>query len=241
MSYRSILVNLDIDGPVVPVVKAAADLAGRFQAKLIGLCAADAPIVVAGPAGAGLAAEAWMQMRDDIKSRFKDVHDKFGKLIAGKAVTEWRETLDNPTRAVAEAARAADLIVLGAVEGAATGDAYRQADPGSIALQAGRPLLVVARDTEQVRARNIAVAWNRAKLSSVSWPVQAIRKCPSSIATKPSSALCDTRRVPSLSTMRELMSEASAIIPAIAANTSGISLGAWKASAKICCTELMKP
>lgn len=159
MSYRSILVNLDIDGPVVPVVKAAADLAGRFQAKLIGLCAADAPIVVAGPAGAGLAAEAWMQMRDDIKSRFKDVHDKFGKLIAGKVVTEWRETLDNPTRAVAEAARAADLIVMGAVEGAATGDAYRQADPGSIALQAGRPLVVVARDTEQVQARNIAVAW----------------------------------------------------------------------------------
>ncbi len=159
MSYKSILVNLDIDGPIVPVVKAAADLAGRFQARLIGFCAADAPIVVAGPAGAGLAAEAWMQMRDDIQSRFKDLRDKFGKLVAGKVVTEWREALDNPTRALAEAARAADLIVMGAVEGAATGDAYRQANPGSIALQAGRPLLVIARDTEQVRARNVAVAW----------------------------------------------------------------------------------
>jgi nucleotide-binding universal stress UspA family protein len=140
-------------------VKAAADLAGRSQAKLIGFCAADAPIVAAGPADAGLAAEAWMQMRDDIQSRFKDMHDKFGKLIAGKVAIEWREALDNPTRALAEAARMADLIVMGAVEGAATGDAYRRADPGSIALQAGRPLLVVAHDAEQVRARNIAVAW----------------------------------------------------------------------------------
>ena len=159
MSYRSILVNLDIDGPVLPVVKAAADLAWRFGAKLIGFCAADAPIVMAGPAGASLAAEAWMQMRDDIQARFKDLHGEFGKLIAGKVVTEWREALDNPTRALAEATRTADLVVMGAVEGAATGDAYRRADPGSIALQAGRPLLVIARDTEQVRARNIAVAW----------------------------------------------------------------------------------
>jgi len=159
MSYKSILVNLDIDGPIAPIVKAAADLAGRFQAKLIGLCAADAPIVVAGPAGADLAAQAWMQMRDDIQSRFKHLHAEFGKLAAGKIVTEWREALDNPTRALAEAARAVDLIVMGAVEGAATGDAYRQADPGSVALQAGRPLLVVARDTEQVRARNVVVTW----------------------------------------------------------------------------------
>jgi nucleotide-binding universal stress UspA family protein len=163
MSYKSILVNLDIDGPIIPVVKAAADLAGRLQARLIGFCAADAPIVLTGPAGAGLAAEAWMQMRDDIKSRFKDLHGEFEKLIPDKVACEWHEALDNPTRALTEASRAADLIVMGAVEGAATGDAYRRADPGSIALQAGRPLLVIARDAEQVQARNIAVAWKDAR------------------------------------------------------------------------------
>lgn len=159
MSYRSILVNLDIDGPTVSVVKAAADLAGRFQAKLIGFCAADAPMPMAGPESAGLAAETWMQMRDHIQSCFEKLHDKFGKLVADKVVTQWCEALENPTRALAEASRAADLIVMGAVEGAATGDAYRRADPGSIALQAGRPLLVIARDTEHVRARSVIVAW----------------------------------------------------------------------------------
>lgn len=159
MSFKSILVNLDIDGPIVPVVKAAADLAERCQARLIGFCAADAPMPIAGPEGAGLAAEAWLQMREDIESRFKNLRDEFGKLIAGRGATEWREALDNPTHALADAARAADLIVMGAVEGAATGDAYRRADPGSIALQAGRPLLVIARDTDQVRARNVVVAW----------------------------------------------------------------------------------
>ena len=100
-----------------------------------------------------------MKMREDIQSRFKGLQHRFGQLVAGKVVTEWREALDNPTRALAQASRAADLVVMGAFEGAATGDNYRQADPGSIALQAGRPLLVIARDTEQVRARNVLVTW----------------------------------------------------------------------------------
>jgi nucleotide-binding universal stress UspA family protein len=159
MGYKSILVNLDIDGPVVPVVKAAADLSGRLGARLIGFCAADAPIPMAGPQSSALAAEAWMQMREDIQSRFKILRGKFEALVDGTVETGWRDTLDNPTRALAYEARTADLIVMGAVEGAATGDAYRRADPGSIALQAGRPLLVVARDAEHVPAKNVVVAW----------------------------------------------------------------------------------
>ncbi len=91
MSYKSILVNLDIDGPVIPVVKAATDLAGRLGARLIGFCAADAPMPIAGPESGALAAEAWMQMREDVESRFKEMHEKFGRLVAGTVETEWRE------------------------------------------------------------------------------------------------------------------------------------------------------
>lgn len=159
MSYRSILVNLDIDGPVVPVVKAAADLAVRMGARLIGFCSADAPMPMAGPESGALAAEAWIQMRENIESRFSELRGKFGDLSTGTVAAEWREALDNPSRALAQESRAADLIVMGAYEGAATGDAYRRADPGSVALQAGRPLLVVARNAEQIRAENIVVAW----------------------------------------------------------------------------------
>lgn len=163
MGYKSILVNLDIDGPAVPVVKASAGLAERLGARLIGFCAADAPIPLAGPESSGMAAEAWMQMREDIQSRFKALRGKFETLVAGAVETGWRDALDNPTRALACEARAADLIVMGAAEGAATGDAYRRADPGTIALQAGRPLLVVARGAEQVPLKNVVVAWKDAR------------------------------------------------------------------------------
>lgn len=43
MNYKSIVLNLDIDGIVVPVIKLAVDLAQRFDARLIGLSAADVP------------------------------------------------------------------------------------------------------------------------------------------------------------------------------------------------------
>jgi len=36
MSYKSIIVNLDIDGPSEPLIKFTLDIAIRFQARLIG-------------------------------------------------------------------------------------------------------------------------------------------------------------------------------------------------------------
>jgi nucleotide-binding universal stress UspA family protein len=159
MSYKSILVNIDIDGPVVPIIKAGIDLARRHEAKLIGLCAADAPLPMAGPEGGAIAAEAWQQMRDDIEKRLKGVHAEFDRLTADSVKAEWREGLTSPTHAVVEASRSADLIVMAASEGASTGDAYRAADPAGIVLRAGRPLLVVAGKTEQVVARKVVLTW----------------------------------------------------------------------------------
>ncbi len=159
MSYKSILVNLDVDGPVVPTIKAALALAQPMGARLIGFCAADAPMPIAGAEASALAAEAWIDMREDIQSRFKQLRERFARLVADVVENDWREALDNPSRSLALESRAADLIVMGAVEGAETGDAYRKADPGSVVLQAGRPLLVVARDSEQVPRKNVVVAW----------------------------------------------------------------------------------
>ncbi|MGB3390682.1 MAG: universal stress protein [Pseudaminobacter sp.] len=159
MSYKSILVNLDIDGPIVPVVKAALDLARRSEAKLIGICAADIPLPMVMEEGSALAARMWEQMREDVGKRLKDVHAEFNQLTAGSVETEWRDDVTNPTHAVVAASRLADLVVMAASEGASTGDAYRFADPASVALRAGRPLLVVASKAEQVPARKVVVAW----------------------------------------------------------------------------------
>lgn len=50
MGYKSIVLNLDIDGMVAPVIKLGVDLTQRFDARLIGLSAADVapPVVMEG-------------------------------------------------------------------------------------------------------------------------------------------------------------------------------------------------
>lgn len=155
MSYESILVNIDIDGPVVPIVMAAIDLAQRHEAKLIGHCAADTPL----PEDGSLFMSTWQRMRDGIETRLKDIHAGFERLTSGSVTTEWRQHLRNPTHALVEASRSADLIVMAASDGAATGDDYRVADPARVILHAGRPVLTTGDQFERIRAEKIIVAW----------------------------------------------------------------------------------
>ena len=159
MTYKSILVNIDIDGPVAPIVKAAADLAQRHDALLIGFCAADEPLPAAIPESGGIAVTAWTEMREEIEKRFKEVKAEFGQLTAGFVKAEWRESLASPTPSVVNASRRVDLIVMSASKGAATGDSYRVADPASVVLRAGRPVLLVGDRTERLQADRIIVAW----------------------------------------------------------------------------------
>ena len=159
MSYKSILVNIGIDGPMAPIVKLAIDLATRHDARLVGLCAADAPLPMTGPEAGAMAAEVWQQLKDEIGERQKQLHAEFDRLVAGSVEAGWRAELDNPTRALARASRLADLVLVAAPQGAASGNAFRVADPGSAVLQAGRPMLVVAEGAEHVLGKTVVAAW----------------------------------------------------------------------------------
>ncbi|MCH4559144.1 universal stress protein [Mesorhizobium jarvisii] len=160
MSYKSILLNVDIDGTIGPIVKIAVDLARRSEARLIGFCAADAPMpVTMAPEGAAIAADIWQQSRDDIQKRFRELNAEFDSLVAGSVAAEWRDVHGNPNHALVATSRMADLIITGASQGASTGDPYRSVDPGSLALHAGRPLLIAAGGAQNMPAGRIVVAW----------------------------------------------------------------------------------
>lgn len=159
MSYRSVLVNLDVDGTPAPILEFAADFAGRHGARLIGFCAADAPMPITTPESGALALDVWRELRKGLEKRFEELRAEFERVAGGSADTEWRQALDSPTRALASASRSADLVVTGSIEGARTGDFYRSVDPGSAALQCGRPVLVAAGGTMEFRADSIVIAW----------------------------------------------------------------------------------
>lgn len=163
MSYKSILVNLDIDGPISPLLKLAIDLAGRFKARLIGFSAADAPLPIAVPDSGAIAVDVWERQRKDIEHRFTEMRAEMEKLAANSVQTDWRDVLDSPTRALTKVARIADIIVTASAHGVSTGDIYRAVDPGSAVLQTGRPVLVVAGGAERLSTKRVVVAWKDAR------------------------------------------------------------------------------
>ena len=155
MSYRSILVNLDIDAFPSAIVKLAIDLGRRFDARLIGVSAAEAPLPVATADGMVFDGELLQLQRQQIEKRLQELRLEFERLVGAAVEMEWRGAVCSPTRFLLEAARAADLILTTA-RGA---NAFRSVDMGSLALGAGRPILIAATDTEHVLAKNILVAW----------------------------------------------------------------------------------
>ncbi len=159
MEFKTILVNLDIDEPIAPTVNAAVELARRFNAALVALCAARVPLSVTASGGGILVVEAWQRMRQELENRIAEMRAEFDRLTAEKVLTQWRDSLADPSHAVVRAATMADLVVVGARRGASTGDAYRTADPNDVVLRAGRPMLVLANGVDGVKASRICIAW----------------------------------------------------------------------------------
>ena len=153
--------NLDIDGLVVPLLKLAVDLAARFEARLIGFSAADARLPIVGPEGGAVAAEVWAQEREDIDRRLKQL---YADLTAWRRVPPmWNGDKWPAIRPARWPKRRDFLIVTAARNGASTGDAYRFADPGSLVLQAGRPVLVTADGAAHLPAKKVVIAWKDAR------------------------------------------------------------------------------
>ena len=159
MSYKSILVNLDIDGLATPLIKLAAELARRFDAKLIGCSGAD----IVPPFAANDEAVAYVELierqRMEIEARLASVQQEFLALAGSEIELEWRGDVANPTRLVTVLARTADLIITGSPEGANIGNYNRSTDLGDLLLHCGRPVLVAATGAEHLRVSKALVAW----------------------------------------------------------------------------------
>ena len=156
MSYSTLMVQLDLEQSNDTRLQIAGDLAERFDARVIGVTAGDIqPLYFLD----GDAAQDFLDKdRAGLKTQIAECEQKFRKVFRGRAnKIEWRSALEWPTKFVAREARAADLIITGAVRGGA--DPLRQVDPGELVLRAGRPVLVVPPEFEWLRIKNVVVAW----------------------------------------------------------------------------------
>ena len=159
MIYKTIMVQLDVDGASTERILFAWNLAQHFEADLIAFAAAEARIVVPGDDSGVLAADALRRQIDDIEDRLNALEGEFESLTQNRGRASWRGLVGNPTRLLATHARAADLIVVGPTAMGVPADHLRTIDVATLVLSAGRPLLLASNNLELARPSNILVAW----------------------------------------------------------------------------------
>ena len=159
MIYNTIMVQIDIDGPSIPRLTFAWDLAKRFEADLIVFAAAEVRIMVPGERDGMIATEIMRQRTEEVEERLKLLEGEFQSVTQDNNRASWRGLVGNPTRLLALHARAADLVVIGAPEAGIAADHLRTVDAGTLILSAGRPILLACEGCAPVRAGSVLVAW----------------------------------------------------------------------------------
>lgn len=162
MSYKSLLVHVDTSDQAITRVNLAIWLANTFEAHLTGLSVAATPMLMAGSEG-GAIEDLYTSACDHLKQCAEDAHRTFDQLVAraGLESFEWREYIGHPVADTNLNAHYQDLVIVGQPEHALLVSGLTADYPEAVALNCGRPVLIVpsSGQFDQVGS-NVLVAWN---------------------------------------------------------------------------------
>lgn len=160
MSYRTIVVELQADRSPAARLTAARAMARRFEASLVGLHVVAGPVMPTIWEGGGavyIGAEiidAQLKAIDETRQRMKALVEEICEV--DRAVT-WRELDGDPGRAVAEAARTADLVITTRDQGSSSESAEIAS---ALVTTAGVPVLVLPPTYVDDGGRSALVGWD---------------------------------------------------------------------------------
>lgn len=160
MTYKTLLVHLDLNGDNEALLKITADLAVRFNAKVIGIAAAQPiqPLFDQGVCTADIAT----QHRTEVQKEIAACEAQFRRTLAPcVGDLEWRSsiTFESLASYVASQARCADLIITGKDMGASLMDDSRRVNIGDLAVKAGRPVLIVPQGISTLPLKQVFIGW----------------------------------------------------------------------------------
>ncbi|NEW92204.1 universal stress protein [Rhodopseudomonas sp. BR0M22] len=159
MTYSTVMVALAFDQPNACRLGIAAELAERFESRLIGIAASElSPPVyyMSGTQAERVMAEGLAA----IKQRLGELEAEFRQAMSGHArELEWRGAIEQPSRYIVQQARAADIVVCGAGTPSILTDPFALADPADLVMEIGRPLLVVPPNVCRIDLSSVLVAW----------------------------------------------------------------------------------
>jgi len=141
--YATMMVRLQLADDNTALLSVAIGLAKRFEARLIGVAVCRPMQIVYGDG---------YVMGDLIRADQEQIQG---------LQAEWRgtEIFAGIPGYLAEAARAADLVIIGHDRGASLLDPARRVENSDLVMQAGRPVLVVPHDVAALKLDHALVGW----------------------------------------------------------------------------------
>src|SRR5579871_3242656 len=160
MTYKTILVHLDLNGDNEGVLNIAGQLAERFGSRVIGIAAAQPshPLYEEGYAMMDVVAEERTELDSELaecRAQFHKAFEHRVKQIAWRSAVTFQSLSDH----IADEARCADLIITGKDIGASLFDNSRRVNIGDLAIRAGRPVLVVPQGVTHLAMERVFLAW----------------------------------------------------------------------------------
>ena len=158
MDYKTVMVCLALDRANDACLAVAGDIAERFGARVVGIAASDLRPSLYFAEGQ-YAEKILGQEEQSIRKRLSQLESEFRGAIEPRAkAAEWRSALTLSSTYVAQQARAADLLVVGARSEAIV-DPCCSPDPNDLLMQAGRPIMIVPPAVTWLDLRSVLVAW----------------------------------------------------------------------------------
>lgn len=154
MSYRSILVHLDLSPDSDRRLSLSCDLAGRLGARIVGACAGELPETVL--LMSGLPPAFLFEHAEQLKAAIAGQQRRFADLVRGLQ-SEWRSEVAAPREFLRRHACVADLVVVG--RSSAEAEAEFSLAPADAVMTAGRPVLVVPPEVDRLAGDRVVVAW----------------------------------------------------------------------------------
>jgi nucleotide-binding universal stress UspA family protein len=160
MSYKTIMVHLELSGDNEGVLAIAAQLAERFGSQVIGIAGAQPfqPLYEEGP----MMGDVIVQERQELQKELDACQLQFRKALEDRVRhLAWRSEITFRPLAdyIADEARCADLIITGKDIGAALFDNTRRVNIGNLAVRAGRPLLIVPQGITHLALQHVFLGW----------------------------------------------------------------------------------
>ena len=160
MSFKTLMVHLELGRDNVRLLAVAGDLAQRLKAHVIGIAACQPIQLMYNETY--ISGEIAGQDREQIEKQLGDAERQMRILLDAMGVkSEWRSTITPGSLAdfIAAQARAADLVLTGPSLRGSAFDHTRQVNVADLAMEAGRPVLIVPHGRDHLDLNRAIVAW----------------------------------------------------------------------------------